>query len=153
MKRKLLAAAAFLALAACNNEADHAAHRADGFSEKPANAEDSLYKLVMEGHDLAMGKMGKLKGFQDAAQKALDSLKKLPASKGTDSAQQQFKGLQEELNYAIYGMDTWMQEFNPDSAKDNNEKRLKYLQSELDKVNKVQEAIAGGLTKAGKMIK
>ena len=61
--------------------------------------------------------------------------------------------IQEDLNYAEYGMNTWMEAFNPDSAKENMEARIKYLASEKDKVDKVKESILSSLQRADSLFK
>ena len=76
MKASLFLAAGILLLTACNSGDEHAGHRMDGFSDVAKTPEDSLFKLVMEGHDVGMAKMGKIKEAQKLAQAALDSLNK-----------------------------------------------------------------------------
>ncbi|GAO42409.1 hypothetical protein [Flavihumibacter petaseus] len=148
MKRIFLVAAILSGLAACNNAADDgAAERKDGYSAQPASVEDSLFQQVMDGHDVAMGKMGKVKGYEDRVAKALDSLDKVKGT-GNDAVKAQYKELQQDLKQAASGMDTWMEEFNPDSSKDSKDARLKYLQSEVDKVTKVKQDILSSLEKA-----
>jgi len=67
--------------------------------------------------------------------------------------QQSIKDLHEDLNYADYGMNTWMQEFKADTLQDNKESRIKYLESEKEKVNKIKEAILSGLKRADSLLK
>lgn len=117
------------------------------------STEDSLYKAVMEGHDIGMAKMSKLKRALSQVKQSLDSLVKLPADKLDKEYQQSLIDLQEDLNYAEYGMNTWMEEFVLDSAKDNPDVRIKYLQSEKDKVTKVRDNILSGLQRADSLLK
>ena len=114
----------------------------------PKNKEDSLFHEVMEGHDIGMARMSKITKYLTQIQKALDSINKLPAAKIDEHYQQTLIDLQEDLNYAEYGMNTWMEEFKIDSAKENKEKRIQYLESEKIKVLKVKEAILGSLQRA-----
>lgn len=125
----------------------------DGFSETAKTPEDSLYKLVMEGHDIGMAKMGKLRGLQQQAQRSLDSLNKLSSSENKAQWQQTLMDIQEDLNYAEYSMNTWMEEFNSDSAKDNPELRLEYLKTEQDKVEKVKNNILSSIQRADSIFK
>jgi hypothetical protein len=136
------------ALVACNNATDHSEHRKDGYSEKATTPEDSLFHLVMDGHDVGMAKMNKIRDYQQKSKKALDSLLKIPNSASKDQLLQKYKGIQEELNYAEYSMNTWMEEFNLDSAKENEAARLEYLQKEHQKVEKVKTGILATLQKA-----
>ncbi|KYP15388.1 hypothetical protein [Flavihumibacter sp. CACIAM 22H1] len=152
MKATLLLASGILLLAACNNSDEHAGHRTDGFSEVAKTPEDSLFKLVMEGHDIGMAKMGKIKEAQKLAQAALDSLNKTTGT-GKEALQQALMDVQEDLNYAEYSMNTWMEEFNVDSARDNQEVRLTYLKSEQEKVDKVKGAILESLRVADSLFK
>lgn len=61
--------------------------------------------------------------------------------------------IQEDLNYAEYSMNTWMEEFNSDSAKDNPELRLEYLKTEQDKVEKVKNNILSSIQRADSIFK
>lgn len=117
------------------------------------SAEDSLYKAVMAGHDIGMAKMSKLKRALSQVQQKLDSLVRLPAKSIDKEYQQSLIDLQEDLNYAEFGMNTWMEEFELDSAKDNLEVRIKYLESEKDKVTKVRDNILNGLQRADSLLK
>ena len=157
MKQYFFYAAAALAMAACNGGStdgheNHAEARTDGFSDKAATAEDSLYNLVIAGHDEAMAKMGKIRGFRATAESRLDSLKKA-AGKDKESLVAAYKQVQAQLDTAYQGMNAWMEGFNPDSAKEDAAKRKEYLQSELDKVNKVKEAIFSSLSRADSTFK
>ncbi|MFT4023049.1 MAG: hypothetical protein QM664_04595 [Flavihumibacter sp.] len=159
MKQYFFGAAIVLAAAACNGggshegHEDHAAARKDGFSEKPATTEDSLYKLVIDGHDEAMARMGRIKGLKADVETKLDSVKKLPAGKLKEELTASYKLLGAKLDTAYQSMNNWMKHFDPDSAKADAAKRVAYLQGELDKVNKVKEAIAGSLSKADSLFK
>jgi len=136
---------------ACNNSSQ-TEQRTDGFSDVPKTKEDSLYKDVMDGHDAAMAKIGKVKGYLQQAQKSIDSISKLPNSAGKAQELDQYKNLQGELLDADNAMDKWMTEFNPDSNSTDAAKRNLYLQSEKDKVNKVGTAINESLQKADALL-
>ena len=43
------------------------------------------------------------------------------------------------LTFADSHMETWMNEFNMDSLKDNQEKQIKYLESEKMKISQVND--------------
>lgn len=122
--------------------------RKDGFSNELKTREDSLFHDVMEGHDAGMARMNLISKYLKKTREALDSLQNLPIEKVDVLYQQDLVDLQEDLNYAQYGMNTWMDEFKIDSAKGNTELREKYLQSERDKINKVKEAILNSLQRA-----
>ena len=135
---------------ACNQEEKPT--RKDGFSEVPKTKEDSLYKEVMDGHDIGMARIGRVKKAISKTQHKLDSLNKLSKNKIDPKHQQALIDLQEDLNYADYAMFKWMDEFENDSAKGNAELRIRYLESEKDKVNKVKDAILNGLKRADSLL-
>ena len=134
---------------ACNNSsAGDEKNRKDGFSDSPKNKEDSLFHEVMNGHDIGMARMGRVSKYLTQIQHALDSINKLPETKLDATYQQSLIDLQEDLNYAEYGMSSWMDGFKIDSAKGDMEKRIQYLEGEKEKVMKVKEAILGALQRA-----
>jgi hypothetical protein len=138
---------------ACNEADKHEHNSREAAAAAPKTLEDSLYAEVDEAHIVGMKKMGKLKGALEGVKKALDSVNKLPKSKLDETYQQTLIDLQEDLNYANYAMDTWMDEFERDSAKGNPEARIKYLQSEKDKVTKMRDAILNGIQRADSLLK
>ena len=136
------------ALSCTNNTQEN---RKDGFSTKTLTKEDSLFQEVMEGHDIGMARMIKISKYLKQIQSKLDSINKLSASKPDKNYQQALIDLQEDLNYAEYGMNNWMDTFKHDSAKENKEKRIQYLEGEKEKINKVKELILGSLARADSM--
>ena len=136
---------------ACNdivNNSNTAKH------DEPKTHADSLMKDVMNGHDIAMGKMSKLSAAQKRVQQAIDSINKLPEKlkKATADYKTQLDNLSEKLKYAEYGMNKWMEEFNYDSAT-NGSNRTGYLESENQKVSEVKEAMLSALQKADSLFK
>jgi len=149
--KKILASCIVLIIIACNQTEEPT--RKDGFSEVPKSKEDSLYKEVMEGHDIGMSKIIRVKRAISKSQHQLDSLNALPKNKLDQNYQQAIMDLQEDLNYADYGMNTWMTEFKADTLQDNKELRIRYLESEKEKVTKIKEAILSGLKRADSLLK
>lgn len=153
IKKIIFPLLAFSLLTACNNagKEDHGDHESPGGGVPVATTPgDSLYNLVMAGHDEVMPKMGKVRGAEARAKAMLDSLARLPY-KAQDAAaglKKDLENLVNELNGAKAAMDEWMTKFNMDSAKDNIEQRLIYLRSEEGKVTKVKEAVLNSLAKA-----
>lgn len=152
MKKMILAVATAFVFAACNNEKkeDHTGH---GMNDMKTQ-EDSLMADVMDGHNVGMAKYGKLEAMQKKVKEAIDSISKLPAKAQQELAPYKTKldSAAADLSYALYAMDTWMGEFNMDSAKENMEARIKYLLNEKMKVGKVKEAILGSLAKADSLL-
>ena len=141
-------------LISCNNNSktDHSEHGKDSESKTEA---DSLMKDVMDGHNIGMGKMGKLTRAEQATRRLLDSISKLPskARKAAEPVKVKLDSLQKELSYAEFAMNKWMEEFKMDSAISNAKERIGYLGSEKLKVGKVKEAILNSLQKADSLIK
>jgi Zn-dependent M32 family carboxypeptidase len=122
---------------------------------RPRTLTDSLFKEVMDGHDVGMAKMRKLTQAQQQTQVIIDSISKLPAKAKQAAAPYlaQLDSLKKKLEYAEFAMNKWMDEINIDSANDDTQKRVKYLTEERDKVNKVKEVILSSLAKADSLLK
>ena len=140
---------------ACNNEAssNDAADRKNGFPPVPKTAEDSLFHDVMQGHDAGMAKTSKLRKNINETQRLLDSLNKVPTQKVNAGYKTSLTGLQTALKNANDEMMGWMDAFKPDSANNNKEMRLKYLQGEKEKVTVVKEHIFSALEQADTLLK
>jgi len=149
MKKQILVVTAMIILVVFTTCKDNEQNnRKDGFSNIPNNKEDSLFHEVMEGHDIGMARMIKITKYLTQIQKSLDSINKIPAAKIDEHYQQTLIDLQEDLNYAQSGMKKWMDEFKHDSAQEDKEKRIQYLESEKIKVVNVKEAILKSLQRA-----
>ncbi len=148
MKKILFTLFILTVLASCESAPKQNTERKDGFNPILKTREDSLFHDVMEGHDMGMARMGKISRYLSQIQKTLDSLNKLPASKIDTKYHQFLIDLQKELNYADYGMNNWMEEFKVDSVRNDQEKRIRYLEAEKVKIQKVKESIVGSLKRA-----
>ncbi|HEV8285387.1 MAG TPA: hypothetical protein VGQ09_13815 [Chitinophagaceae bacterium] len=148
MKKLLGFAIGTFLFIACNNSGSPKEN------EAKSNA-DSLMNEVMEGHNVGMSKMSKLNEAQKKVQHAIDSLSKLPMEqrKNSTAYKMQLDSILDRLKYANYAMDRWMEEFNMDSASNNEEMRFKYLESEKIKIAKVNEAMLSSLQKADSLLK
>ena len=115
---------------------------------------DSLFDEVMDGHNVAMPKMMKLERLQRQTKEAIDSIAKLPAARQQELAayKVQLDSTLKALDYGDFAMTKWMNEFKYDSLKDNEPERVKYLQSELEKVNKMKEAVLGSINMADSLL-
>jgi len=140
--------------AACNSAGDagHEHGHAAGDAKTP---EDSIMKLVMAGHDAAMPKMSKLSKAQQQAQHIIDSINKLPGKfrQAAEPYQKQLDSLIKDLQYAENSMNRWMEEFAMDTLKNDMELRLKYLESEQQKVTTVKDNVLSSLQKADSLLK
>lgn len=116
---------------------------------------DSLLDDVLEGHNIGMAKLGKLTRAEQTTKRLLDSIAKLPgkARQAAEPIKVKLDSLKNDLSYAEFAMNKWMDEFNVDSAIDNEKERIKYLEDEKLKVTKVKEAILSSLHKADSLLK
>ncbi|MCX8018859.1 MAG: hypothetical protein N2747_00025 [Chitinophagaceae bacterium] len=140
---------------ACKNKGTGNQHGHHHAAKNPQTAEDSLFEEVMQGHDDGMARYGKLKEMEKKLSSLSDSISKLSAAVKQKLApyKEQVDKTVIELRNAIQGMDKWMDEFSVDSAKENMERRMKYLMDEKVKVNKVKEDIFRSLSKADSLLK
>ena len=116
---------------------------------------DSLMHEVLKQHDLGMAKANKITEAKKRIQHALDSIAQLPYDVQKKSTQYQ-RGLDSAFNWltVVDGyMETWMNEFNMDSLKDNKEEQVKYLESERIKISHVNEEMIASLQKADSLLK
>ncbi len=142
MKIFYLSLVSIILLMACNSQPSE--------QEEKKLLSDSLFDEVMAGHDVAMPKMMKLERMQRQTKEAIDSISKLPAAKQMQLAdyKTQLDSTLRLLNYGDFTMTKWMEEFKYDSLKNNEPERIKYLQTELEKVNKMKAAVLEGISKA-----
>jgi hypothetical protein len=150
MFKDFIYVAAFFLLAACGGDSSN--DRKDGFSETAKNPEDSLFQEVMDGHDEAMAKMGKLSGYQKQLDQKIDSLRKAKSAAKV-SFEKSLEKAKTDLKQAEEDMNKWMHEFSIDSAQDNIERRLEYLKSEKTKVRNVRNEIFEAIGKADSLLK
>ncbi len=140
-----------LLIMACNDGATDTP-RTDGFSAKPLTREDSLHKEVMDGHDVGMAKMGRVRKYLAQIQQQLDSISKLPVKQADNQYVQALTALQQELKKAESGMNTWMEEYQDDSARTNETLRIQYLEAEKEKVQAVKTQILQSLQRADSLL-
>ncbi|MFI5186831.1 MAG: viral A-type inclusion protein [Chitinophagales bacterium] len=116
---------------------------------------DSLMGEVMEGHNKGMAKMDKIDEEKKAIQHVLDSISLLPTNlqKRSDQYKMQLDSAFNRLTFANEAMDKWMNEFNMDTLKDNEQEQVKYLQSEKLKITKVTDAMIISLQKSDSLLK
>lgn len=127
---------------------------ADSSTKETQSRADSLMHEVLQQHDIGMAKMSKLSGARTRIQQALDSLSKLQgeAQHSSEAYKNQLDSVLNRLTVANGDMETWMDEFNMDSLKDNKEEQAKYLESEKMKIAKVNEAMISSLQKADSLL-
>ncbi|HUQ64628.1 MAG TPA: hypothetical protein VM101_00635 [Flavitalea sp.] len=137
-------------LVSCGGNASE--ERKNGYSETPKNDEDSLFQEVMNQHDLAMSKMGKLAGYRKQFVSKIDSVKKLKAPV-KQPVIKTYEQLTFQLKEAEDQMNGWMQQFSIDTLQDNPHIRMQYLESEKLKVTTIKEEILSVLSRADSVLK
>jgi hypothetical protein len=116
---------------------------------------DSLFREVMDGHNVGMAKMHEIEKAKTRATSLIDSLGKLPQAAREASAQLKARldTLVKDLDYADFAMNKWMEEFKFDSAKNDLTLRIPYLENERMKVTRVKEAILSSLGQADTLLR
>ncbi|MCU0334481.1 MAG: hypothetical protein MUF62_05440 [Chitinophagaceae bacterium] len=151
MKKMILSLllAGGLALAGCSSEAEKAKASADA---QVASLGDSLYKQVMDLHDEAMPKMGKLKGLQAAAQAQIDSLTKLKKA-DLQPLIDKLTALKTQLAEAEKGMDDWMTQLDIEKVNAAVDEKARYFTDQKAKAQKMRDDIFAALDSAATVIK
>jgi hypothetical protein len=148
MKKPLIYGLIIMIVTACGDASEN---RKNGYSSEAKNPEDSLFQAVMDGHDAAMAKMGKLAGYRKQFEQKIDSIKKVKSS-AKAQLKQNYEEISGKLKDAEDRMNTWMHEFSIDSAQDNVERRLKYLADEKMKVETVRDEINKVIARADSLL-
>lgn len=145
MKIKILLVALTAIAIACNDTGTK------DTLDKKAKA-DSLQNEVIEGHDIGMAKMPKLRRTRDAVDHKLDSLRSVPAVKIDSAYTQELQQVRNLLIDAEGHMNNWMENFKLDSANDNLDVRIKYLEGEKATVTVVKDKILNSLQRADSIL-
>ena len=118
------------------------------------SASDSLMHEIMRQHDVGMAKMNKIREAKSRIQQSLDSIAKLPTDlqKKSVKYRTQLDSTFNWLTFADRHMETWMNEFNMDSLKSNEEEQVKYFESEKTKISQVTAEMIGSLKKADSLL-
>ena len=140
----------FFCITACNSKDK----KDNGGQSVTKTLADSLENEVMDGHDAAMAKYGKLTKMRNEAQRLLDSIAKLPAKirEALTPLKTKLGVVVEDLISAKANMDKWMDEYK-DTIENNIEKRINFLKQEKIKVTKVKESVLNSLQKADSLLK
>jgi TolA-binding protein len=146
---RILVLLVIIAIIACNNAANN------NTAPKTKTQTDSLMDEVMEGHNVAMAKVSRLHKTNNQIHQVLDSISKLSAS--AQNKLGHYKTLLDSasnrLTSADAAMEKWMSEFNIDSASNDADKRVKYLESEKTKILNVRDVIVRSLQMADSFLK
>jgi hypothetical protein len=140
-----------LSMISCNNDKN----KASAEEVTAANEADSLWKEVMDGHNIGMDEMPKLEKAQASVKSILDSIGKLPAAAQSAAAlvRSKLDSLQKDLSYANTAMEKWMGEMNWSAQDMELKERIPYLRSENIKVQALKKTIFNSLAKADSLLK
>jgi len=128
-------------------------------SENSGNAvrktqSDSVMDEVMKGHNMGMAKMERVAETKKKIQHLIDSVSGLPYALQQKATRyrMQLDSVFNRLTFAGYAMDKWMDEFDMDTLKENEEERVKYLQSEKSKIARVNEVMGKSIQIADSLL-
>lgn len=148
MKLVILVIALLFAFS-CNN-GHHSADPAENNSSVARSQSDSLYKAVMEGHELSMAKMGEIVKYQKIIKQRTDSLAGLKAKNA--SLQAGLDSAWRSLNEAEELMNKWMQDFDPDKAGNTEKDKAAFYSKEKAKIDTVNARISSSIEGAKKLV-
>lgn len=148
MRTWLIITLASASLAGCadNTSTD----RANGYTQGPRTAEDSLFQQVMDGHNVAMARHGRMAGYAQLALRRADSITK---AGGNAVMAGEYRALADTLHQADAHMNAWMDNFNVDSARDYPQQRIAYLKSEQEKIFRVRDEVLRAVALADSLLK
>ncbi|MBX3256600.1 MAG: hypothetical protein KF862_20860 [Chitinophagaceae bacterium] len=107
---------------------------------------DSLYRLVMKGHDRGMAKMGEVSRYRDLVKQKKDALAGLSSK---ETAQLSIlDSVAHDLDHATELMNKWMDEFDPNKAGNTEEEKTAFYSNEKEKVDTVEARINSSIQKA-----
>lgn len=153
MKMSIVIAACVIVLASCSDRQQPSGERTNGYSQEgPKSEEDSLFQVVMNGHDAAMAKLGKLSGYRKRATREADSLANTKTAANKQRAEV-LRTLADSLQASENHMNAWMEGFTIDSAQNDKPKRIAYLESEIGKVNVIKNELLGNVARADSLLR
>lgn len=137
---KTLGFVAFLLLASCTRQSDHADAGQDTFSEE--NPNQALYDQVMDVHDEVMPKMDEIMKLKRMLQQQITDSPDLVAER-----KEQLERVISNLDSASNAMMDWMHHFNPLPDSVDQEKAREYLESEMEQIKKVKTQMLEAIEK------
>jgi hypothetical protein len=134
---------------ACNNSTD--AKEGDAIVR---NRADSLVDEIDDGHNVGMARMASLTRAQQEVKRLLDSIGKLPAKAKQQIAPYtaRLSSLLDSLNEADSSMSKWMREYRWNEAFKSVEEKIKYLEPEKEKVERVKQSILNSIQSADSLL-
>ncbi len=147
MRKGFLLFSLSVLLFACNNGSSDDAYQNN--SSIPKSKSDSIYKSIMDGHDLAMKKMGTIARYTSLIKQYQDSLNKTGSkdilmTAALDSALQGLTAADEAMN-------KWMVEFDPDKAGTEEPAKLQFFTTEMEKITAVELRMDSSIALAQKI--
>ena len=153
MKGIIIITAVALFFTSCSNKQTTGHEDHNAAEKKATTREEQLYNEVMELHDAAMPKMGKLIGYKKQVQAKIDSLTIALKNKKDETGHElkrKYEQLKIELDSAENGMNAWMENFNPDPKLPTKADMEKYFEDQKNKAQKMKDNMFKALDKAEK---
>jgi len=141
MKLQHLAFALILIMMSCGKPEKHKGHEEenDNTTDSPNEA---LYHQVMDIHDEVMPKMDDLYKLKRDLQEKIESTPDLVAEE-----KKKLEDRIAHLDSASQLMMEWMHQFNPLPDSTDQEEAREYLESEMEKIKKVKDAMLEAIEK------
>ncbi|HEY0433244.1 MAG TPA: hypothetical protein VGC95_05200 [Chitinophagaceae bacterium] len=137
-----------LTIVACNNSSeDH--------SKQGKTRADSLMDDVVQGHNVGMSRMDKVAQLQKHLRQRIDSIQLLgaPQRQRLSTYSVQLDTALAKLKTVNDAMETWMNEFVMDSSINNQEERVKYLENEKRRINRIKDSMLSGIQRADTLLR
>ncbi len=142
MKLSYIAFLLVLILAACGNKNEHKGHGEGEDDAIADNPNEALYDEVMDIHDEVMPKMEDIYKLKRGLQAKLDSASTIADEKKVE-LQQRIAHLDSVGNLMM----DWMHKFDPLPDSADQEEAREYLESEMEKIKKVKDAMLEAIEK------
>lgn len=144
----VLAIASFLFLASCQQKSEHDKHEghdAHAQDKTETSENEKLYNEVMKVHDEVMPKMDDIHRLKMSIREKIEKNPNLPKVERL-----KLDAMYAKLDSANDGMMVWMREFRPLPDSVGEEKAKKYLENEMERVNKVRDNMLKAIESAEK---
>lgn len=129
----------------CNNSSSSGSSEREHNASIPKTLSDTLYKEVMEGHDIGMAKMGEIARYQKLVEQKRDSLQTINSKK---DLQILLDSVLWDLSAAEEWMSRWMQDFEPDKAGSTETEKISFYRNEKEKIDTVNALIFRSIERA-----
>jgi len=142
MRLQYIAFALLLLASACSKSDKHQGGHEGESDNATDNPNEALYHQVMDIHDEVMPKMDDLYKLKRDLQEKIESTPDLVAEE-----KKNMENRIAHLDSASQLMMEWMHQFNPLPDSSDQEEAREYLESEMEKIKKVKDAMLEAIEK------